>query len=439
MVVGDLRDPASVRAALDGVDGVFLIIPAFAPDSAALGTGVVAAAQAAGVRRLVFSGVYHPSLSLVNHASMRPVEESVYRSELEFTILQPAMFMQGLLGGWQSAVEHGVFVMPYSKDSAMTFVDYRDVAEAAAIAFTTDDLVNGTFELAAGGMVTRTELAALMTRYAGREVTAQDADPGTALRGCPSVPEGRPARDVRRLHRPRVPRRQQPGSAHHPRPYPALAGRLLRRTRPLTANRTSHHEESTMPDQPNPIPPDDLSRRLTIARPDDDQSLPHIGLVGDTYTILVAGQDTAGKYTLIDMHVPPGGGPPPHRHDFEEMFTVLDGEVRVTFRGQTITARAGETINVPANAPHSFTNAPDTPSRLLCMCAPAGQEEFFTLVGQPVATRTEAPPPLSPDAQAAFIARSREPRPSVQDRAAAAARPRVGGIRRRDGGPAGEK
>src|ERR1700722_1626156 len=161
-----------------------------------------------------------------------------------------------------------------------------------------------------------------------------------------------------------------------------------------------------MTGQPAPVPPDDLSRKLTLARPDADQTLPHIGLVGDTYTILVAGQDTDGKYTLIDMHVPPGGGPPPHRHDFEEMFTVLDGEVRVTFRGQTITARAGQTINVPANAPHSFTNAADTPSRLLCLCAPAGQEEFFTLVGQPVATRTEAPPPLSPDAQAEFIGRS---------------------------------
>ena len=66
--------------------------------------------------------------------------------------------------------------------------------------------------------------------------------------------------------------------------------------------------------------------QLTVARPDEDQSLPHIGLVGDTYTILVTGRDTEGKYTLIDMHVPPGGGPPPHRHDFEEMFTVLDGE-----------------------------------------------------------------------------------------------------------------
>jgi quercetin dioxygenase-like cupin family protein len=160
-----------------------------------------------------------------------------------------------------------------------------------------------------------------------------------------------------------------------------------------------------MTSQPAHVPPDDLSRELTVARPDRDQSLPHIGLVGDTYTILVTGEETGGKYTLIDMYVPPGGGPPPHRHDFEEMFTVLDGEVRVTFRSQTLVARAGETINVPANAPHAFTNAGDTPSRLLCMCAPAGQEEFFTLVGQPVGARTQAPPPLDAAAQAAFIAR----------------------------------
>jgi uncharacterized protein YbjT (DUF2867 family) len=184
-VAGDLRDTGSIRSALDGVDGVFLIIPAFAPDTAALGTGVVAAAQAAGVLRMVFSGVYHPSLSLVNHASTRPVEEALYHSDLEFTVLQPAMFMQGLTGGWESAVKDGVFVMPYAKGSAMSFVDYRDVAEAAAIAFATDDLLNGTFELAAGGMVTRSALSALMTRYAGREVVAQDADPAAAVQGMP--------------------------------------------------------------------------------------------------------------------------------------------------------------------------------------------------------------------------------------------------------------
>lgn len=121
----------------------------------------------------------------------------------------------------------------------------------------------------------------------------------------------------------------------------------------------------------SPIPDDDLSRNLTVAQPDGRNRL-HIGLVGDTYTILVTGADTDGKYTLIDMHIPPGGGPPPHRHDFGEMFTVLEGEVEVTFRGHTVVARAGETINVPANAPHAFTNATSTPSRLLCMCAPSG-------------------------------------------------------------------
>jgi len=99
---------------------------------------------------------------------------------------------------------------------------------------------------------------------------------------------------------------------------------------------------------------------------------------------------------------------------FEEMFTVLDGEVRVTFRGQTIVAQAGQTINVPANAPHAFTNAAEAPARLLCLCAPAGQEEFFTLVGQPVATRTEPPPPLDAEAQGAFVAKSRALAPSYK-------------------------
>lgn len=161
-----------------------------------------------------------------------------------------------------------------------------------------------------------------------------------------------------------------------------------------------------MPEGSAPVPPDDPARELTIARPDTDQGLTHIGLVGDTYTILVRGEDTGGRYTLIDMHVPPNGGPPPHRHDFEEMFTVLEGEVAATFRGETVILRAGETVNVPANAPHSFTNAGTAPARLLCLCAPSGQEEFFSLVGQPVATRTEPPAPLSPDQETAFRARA---------------------------------
>lgn len=157
-----------------------------------------------------------------------------------------------------------------------------------------------------------------------------------------------------------------------------------------------------------PIPPDDPERRLTVARPESDQSLTHIGLVGDTYTILVSGQDTGGRYTLIDMHVPHGGGPAPHRHDFEEMFTVLDGEVEATFRGETTVLRAGDTVNIPSNAPHSFTNTSDEPARLLCVCAPAGQEEFFLEVGVRVDGRTTPPPPLDQEQQKAFVQKAQE-------------------------------
>src|ERR1700722_3749132 len=155
---------------------------------------------------------------------------------------------------------------------------------------------------------------------------------------------------------------------------------------------------------PGPIPADDPARVLMHVRPDTDESLPHLGVVGDTYTILVSGADTAGRYTLIDMHVPPGGGPPPHRHDFEEMFTILDGEIELTFRGSSAVATAGQTINVPANAPHVFRNVSERAARLLCLCSPAGQEEFFKEVGVPVAHRTEAPPAPDDPATRAFIA-----------------------------------
>jgi len=134
-----------------------------------------------------------------------------------------------------------------------------------------------------------------------------------------------------------------------------------------------------------PVPSDDIRRQSRLARPDVDESLPHIGLVGDTYTVLLSGDVTDGRYCLIDMHIPSGGGPPPHRHDFEESFTVLTGEIKATFRGKKTVVRAGETLRIPANAPHNFTNASKQPARLLCTCSPAGQEDFFAQVGVSVA------------------------------------------------------
>jgi quercetin dioxygenase-like cupin family protein len=153
------------------------------------------------------------------------------------------------------------------------------------------------------------------------------------------------------------------------------------------------------------VPPDDLSRKLALGKA---ESQPHIGLVGDTYTITVTGEDTAGRFCVIDMHIPPGGGPPLHRHDFEETFVLLEGEMEATFRGERSTIRAGETVTIPANAPHRFKNVSSQPVRLICICSPAGQEKFFMEVGVPVASRTTAPPELGGDQQAALIRKVEE-------------------------------
>lgn len=143
------------------------------------------------------------------------------------------------------------------------------------------------------------------------------------------------------------------------------------------------------------LPADDLSRTATIVHA-DDPDLTHLGIGAGTYTILISGEQTGGAYTLIDMFVP-AAGPPPHRHDFEEMFYILEGELLVTFRGEQHHIGPGQVINIPANAPHVFRVASPTPARFLCLCLPAGQEEFFKLAGEVLPTRTSTPSIPSPE------------------------------------------
>jgi len=85
---------------------------------------------------------------------------------------------------------------------------------------------------------------------------------------------------------------------------------------------------------------------------------------------------------------------------------VLEGQMEATFRGKKLTVRAGETLNIPANAPHQFHNNASSPVRMLCICSPAGQENFFAELGVRVATRTTAPPELDEAAQAEFRKRA---------------------------------
>lgn len=180
VAIGDLTDAASVAAALQGVDAAFYIAPAFMPAEETIGRSFVAAAIKAGVRRIVFSSVIHPVLSgLVNHAAKAPVEEAILDSGLEYTFLHPAIFFQNYAASWPQIIGTGAVAESWSCETRFSRVDYRDVAEVAAIALAEDRLLYGTFELCAEGWLDRHAVAALIGKALGRDIAAARIDPTT--------------------------------------------------------------------------------------------------------------------------------------------------------------------------------------------------------------------------------------------------------------------
>ena len=124
-----------------------------------------------------------------------------------------------------------------------------------------------------------------------------------------------------------------------------------------------------------------------------------VALVGDVYRFLATGEDTNGKYALIEALVGPGGGPPPHVHSREdEGFYILEGEITFTINGERVVATAGMFANMPVGTPHSFKNEGSRPARMLVSVAPAGLEKMFMEIGVPLAEGATTPlPPTRED------------------------------------------
>ncbi len=176
VVVADIADRNQMAAALNGMDAAFYISPFALNEEAKVGQQFVELAKAAGVRRIVFSSLIHPNLAgLENHTVKLPIEASLIESGLEFTILQPAIFFQNLAEGWKQAQQTGTYAEPWSNETRFSRVDYRDVADVAAIALSEDRLLYGTFELCAEGPLNRLEIASLMSEILGRPIKAEKA------------------------------------------------------------------------------------------------------------------------------------------------------------------------------------------------------------------------------------------------------------------------
>jgi quercetin dioxygenase-like cupin family protein len=141
-------------------------------------------------------------------------------------------------------------------------------------------------------------------------------------------------------------------------------------------------------------------RKLTVSLPDERVN---VCIGSGTYSIVIKGTDTADRFAMVDMWIPPGGGPMPHSHLCEETFYVMEGEVTV-FCGETRTlAPTGSAVNIPSWAPHVFHNLSDKPARLMCTVSPAGLDSQFLEIGARVPTRTSPPPPVSEEQKAELM------------------------------------
>jgi len=173
VAVGDLRDDAAVRAACVGAQAIYHICPNVQQDEPAIGRRAIDAALRAGIGRFVFQSVIHAlSRAMPHHVNKLLVEEQLVESGLDFTILQPTVFMQNTVKEWPAILADGTFDQPYSAAAPICLVDLEDVAEAAAICLTEPGYGGAIFELCGQPALTRHEMAAIIAGVLGRPVRA---------------------------------------------------------------------------------------------------------------------------------------------------------------------------------------------------------------------------------------------------------------------------
>ncbi|OQY20192.1 MAG: hypothetical protein B6I35_10720, partial [Anaerolineaceae bacterium 4572_32.2] len=172
-VVGDMRVPAAMERAAQGVRAVYHICPNVSPDEVAIGQVAIAAARSAGVEHFCYHSVLHPQVeAMPHHWQKMRVEEQLYESGLRYTILQPTAYMQNVLAHWDQIVEQGVYPVPYPVETRLSLVDLENVAQVAATVLTKPGHAGATYELV-GEALTQIKIAEVLSQQLGRPVRAE--------------------------------------------------------------------------------------------------------------------------------------------------------------------------------------------------------------------------------------------------------------------------
>lgn len=179
-VRADHTDPDSLAAATAGVTAAYLVCPP--GPGAAYDTALVAAARAAGVRRLVklsAIGTDDPAAgpSAAWHAEG---ERAVRESGAQWTVLRPSSFASNTLG-WAEAVRRGEPVPNMTGAGASGVIDPRDIAAVAVRALLDGSHAGRTYTLTGPEAISVPDQVAVLAEVLRRPLTARDLTPDETL------------------------------------------------------------------------------------------------------------------------------------------------------------------------------------------------------------------------------------------------------------------
>jgi uncharacterized protein YbjT (DUF2867 family) len=174
VTVGDFHNANDLAQACAGVAAIYHICPNMQPDEVAIGQRMIRAAQANNVPRFVYHSVLHPQTEeMSHHWNKLRVEELLFKSGLDFTILQPAAYMQNVLAGWSAIIEQGIYRVPYAATTRLGMVDLLDVAAVTARVLIEPGHSGAIYELAGAEVLSQVEVAAILATRLGRPVKAE--------------------------------------------------------------------------------------------------------------------------------------------------------------------------------------------------------------------------------------------------------------------------
>jgi NAD(P)H dehydrogenase (quinone) len=159
VILGNLRSVDDLQNALQSIDGIYHICPNMASDELGIGRSIIAASRKASIKRFVYHSVLHPQIqSMSHHWQKLLVEEELLASGLPFTILQPTVYMQNLLG-YKKEILNGIYSMPYPIETRLSYLDLSDLGDAVAQVFSRDELSGSILELCGTKPFTQRQIA----------------------------------------------------------------------------------------------------------------------------------------------------------------------------------------------------------------------------------------------------------------------------------------